>query len=83
MLLALVGDQLLAANPGPVTDTIRALLPSAGARLVQDDAALAALDAATRGPQLGVWGGGSGRRRVGRCVVLAAAAYRLRRHDVR
>lgn len=82
VLLALVGDQLLAANPGPVTDTIRALLPSAGARLVQDDAALAALDAATRGPQLGVWGGGAVVA-VWVLVVLAAAAYRLRRHDVR
>ena len=82
VMLVLVGDHLLAANPGPVTDTIRALLPSSGSRLVQDDAALAVLDGATRGPQLGVWGGGA-------VVVawvlalLAAAAYRLRRHDVR
>ncbi len=82
MVLAVVGDQLLAANPGRVTDTIRALLPSSGARLTQDDAALAVLDAATRGPQLGVWGGGVV---VGAwvLVVLGAAAYRLRRHDVR
>ncbi|WNB86169.1 hypothetical protein [Cellulomonas sp. ATA003] len=82
VVLAVVGDHLLAANPGRVTDTIRALLPSSGARLAQDDAALAALDAATRGPQLGAWGGGVV---LGAwvLVVLAAAAYRLRRHDVR
>lgn len=82
VLLAVVGDHLLATNPGRVTDTIRALLPSAGARLVQDDAAIGALDAVTRGPQLGVWGGGAV---VGTwvLVVLGAAAYRLRRHDVR
>ncbi|WP_245885794.1 hypothetical protein [Xylanimonas oleitrophica] len=82
VVLAIVSDQLLAANPSRFTDTVRSLLPSAGARLTQDDAALAALDAATRGPQLGVWGGGVV---VGAwvLVVLAAAAYRLRRHDVR
>ncbi|NNH06456.1 hypothetical protein HLB10_05015 [Cellulomonas fimi] len=82
MVLAVVGDHLLAANPGSVTDTIRALLPSAGARLVQDDAALAALDAATHGPHLGTWGGGAV---VAAWVtaVLVAAAYRLRRHDLR
>ena len=81
-LLAVVGDHVLAANPGRVTDTVRALLPSSGTRLLQDDAALAALDAATRGPQLGVWGGGAV---VGAWVLLAlgAAAHRLRHHDVR
>ncbi len=82
IVLAVVGDHLLAANPGPVTDTVRALLPSAGARLLQDDAALAALDDATRGPRLGVWGGGVVVA-AWVVVVLAAAAYRLRRHDVR
>ncbi|QTE31036.1 hypothetical protein [Pengzhenrongella sicca] len=82
VMLTLVGDRFLAANPGPVTDTIRALLPSSGARLLQDDAALAALDASTRGPQLGLWGGGVVVV-VWVLVVLAAAAYRLRCHDVR
>jgi ABC-2 type transport system permease protein len=82
VMLAVVGDHLLAANPGRVTDTIRALLPSSGARLGQDDATLAALDAATLGPRLGVWGGGAVAG-VWVLVVLVAAAYRLRRHDVR
>lgn len=82
VLLVVVGDQLLAANPGRVTDTVRALLPSSGARLLQDDAALAALDAATSGPQLGVWGGGAV---LGAWVLVAlgAAAHRLVRHDLR
>jgi hypothetical protein len=82
VMLAIVGDHLLATNPGRVTDTIRAFLPSSGSRLLQDDAALAALDAATRGPQLGVWGGGAVVG-VWVLVMLGAAAYRLRRHDVR
>lgn len=82
VVLVVVADQLLATNPGRVTDTLRAVLPGSGARLLQDDAALAALDAVTRGPQLGTWGGGAV---LGAWVVvtLAAAAYRLRRHDVR
>lgn len=81
MLLVVVLDPMLATNPGRVTDTLRALLPGAGGRLVQDDAALAALDAATRGPQLGTWGGGAVLA-AWVVVALAAAAYRLRRHDV-
>lgn len=81
MLLVVVLDPMLATNPGRVTDTLRALLPGAGGRLVQDDAALAALDAATRGPQLGTWGGGVVLA-AWVVVALAAAAYRLRRHDV-
>lgn len=81
VVLLLLGNQALAANPGPLTDTVRALLPSAGARLLQDDAALAALDATTRGPHLGTWGGGV--VAAGWVLVaLAAAAYRLRRHDL-
>ncbi|MFS0704237.1 hypothetical protein AB6N23_06895 [Cellulomonas sp. 179-A 9B4 NHS] len=82
VVLVFLLDLVLAGNPGRVTDTIGALLPSAGARLLEDDAALAVLDAATRGPRLGVWGGGAV---VGTwvLVVLGAAAYRLRRHDVR
>jgi hypothetical protein len=81
-MLALVGDHLLAMNPGRVTDTIRSFLPSSGSRLLQDDAGISVLDAATRGPQLGVWGGGAVVG-VWVLVVLAAAAYRLRWHDVR
>ncbi len=82
VLLTIVGDHLLATNPGRVTDTIRALLPASGARLTQDDGALAAVDAATQGPRLGVWGGGAVVA-AWVLVALAAAAYRLWRHDVR
>ena len=82
LVLVFLGDQLLAANPGRFSDTLRAFLPSAGARLLQDDATLAALDATTRGPHLGVWGGGVVLA-TWVVVVLAAAGYRLVRHDVR
>ncbi|MCL3859711.1 hypothetical protein [Actinotalea sp. K2] len=82
VVLTLVADQLLAANPGRVTDTIRAFLPSSGSRLTQDDAAVAALDAMTLGPRLGVWGGGVVVL-AWVLVVLTAAVYRLSRHDVR
>ncbi|MCC2335437.1 hypothetical protein [Cellulomonas wangsupingiae] len=82
IVLLVLGDQLLSRNPGRVTDTIRAFLPSSGVRLTQDDAAVAALDAATRGPQLGAWGGGAVVA-AWVLVALGAAAYRLRRHDVR
>jgi ABC-2 type transport system permease protein len=82
VLLLLVVDQVLAANPGQVADTVRALLPGAGARLVLDDAGLAAVDATSQGPRLGWWGAGAV---LGGWVaaLLAASAYRLRRHDVR
>ncbi|GIG40434.1 hypothetical protein [Cellulomonas phragmiteti] len=82
VLLVFLLDLTLSGNPGPVTDTVRALLPSAGTRLLEDDAAVAVLDAATRGPELGAWGGAAvlGAWVV---VVLGAAAYRLVRHDVR
>lgn len=79
--LLVVADSVLAANPGRVADTVRVLLPGAGSRVLHDDARLAALDAASDGLHLGrwesllvlaVWAG----------VVGAAAAYRLRRHDV-
>ncbi|GEA87600.1 membrane protein [Cellulomonas cellasea DSM 20118] len=81
VLLLVVADQLLQANPGRVTDTLRALLPGAGSRLLLDDGGVAALDAASLGPHLGPWGGGLV---LAAWVValLAAAAYRLRRHDV-
>lgn len=82
LVLTLVGDQLLATNPGRVADAVRAFLPASSARLVQDDAAVAAMDAASHGPDLGAWGGGL--VALGWVVaLLAAAAYRLRRHDVR
>ena len=82
LLLVVVLDQLLQANPGQLTDTVRALLPSAGSRMMLDPGAVALAQAHDRGPRLGVWGGG---------VVLAAwvlatsaaAMVRLIRHDVR
>lgn len=79
--LLVVVDHLLATNPGQATDTVRALLPGTGARLLLDDAGLAALEASSRGPHLGTWGGGLV---LGLWVagVLAAAATRLRRGDV-
>jgi len=82
VVLVVFGDYVLTMFPGPVADTVRALLPSSGARLLQDDAALAGLDAVTRGPQLGAWGGGAVLA-AWVLVLLGAAAYRLRRHDVR
>ena len=80
VLLVLVVDRVLAANPGRVTDAVRALLPGSGTRLFADDAQLAAL-AAGPGPALGPWGGGLV---LGAwCVVLLAlAGYRLVRRDV-
>ncbi|MGW6131021.1 hypothetical protein ACWFNE_13430 [Cellulomonas sp. NPDC055163] len=81
LLLLVIADQMLLANPGRVTDTLRALLPGAGSRLLLDDAGLAALDAATQGPHLGPWGGGLVLA-AWVAALLAAAAYRLRRHDV-
>ncbi|MET4225585.1 hypothetical protein [Oerskovia enterophila] len=81
VMLLLVLDQFLAANPGRFTDLLRALLPAAGARLVQGDAQVTALDATSLGPDLGAWGGGL--VLLGWVVaLLGAAIYRLRRHDV-
>ncbi|WP_432545338.1 hypothetical protein [Kineococcus sp. SYSU DK004] len=73
-------DRVLAANPGRVADTVRALLPGSGTRLFADDAQLAAL-AAGRGPDLGAWGGGAV---LGAwcLVLLLLAGYRLVRRDV-
>lgn len=82
VLLLVVVDHALAANPGRVTDTLRALLPGAGARLLHDDARLAALDATTQGPQLGAWGGGLVLT-AWVLVLLAAGAVGLVRRDVR
>ncbi|MCC2315520.1 hypothetical protein [Cellulomonas xiejunii] len=75
-------DFFLQANPGRFTDTVRALLPSAGRRLLEDDAAVATIDATSQGLQLGVWGGGAVLA-AWVVVALGAAAYRLGRHDVR
>ena len=81
ILLLLVLDQFLAANPGRLTDTLRALLPAAGARLVQGDARITVLDTAGLGPDLGAWGGGLVLL-LWVIALLGAAAYRLRRHDL-
>lgn len=82
VLLLVVVDHLLATNPGRVTDTARSLLPGSASRLLLDDERLAAADAASLGPHLGTIG--TVAVLVGWVVVLlAAAAYRLRRHDVR
>ena len=82
VVLFVVVDQVLAANPGRVTDTVRALLPGSGTRLFADDTRLTALAAGPGpGPDLGAWGGGLV---LGTwCVVLVLlAGYRLVRHDV-
>lgn len=81
VMLLLVLDQFLAANPGRFTDLLRALLPAAGARMVQGDAQVAALDATSLGPDLGAWGGGLVLL-LWVIALLGAAAYRLRRHDL-
>ncbi len=74
-------DQVLAANPGRVTDTVRVLLPGVGTRLVETDARLALTESASLGPHLGTWGAGLV---LAAWVVglLVAAAVRLRRGDV-
>jgi ABC-2 type transport system permease protein len=78
--LLLVADQLLAANPGEVADTVRAVLPAGGARMFADDAGLAAL-AAGPGPDFGAWGGGLVLA-AWMVAALVAAGYRLRWRDV-
>ena len=81
VLLLVVVDQVLATNPGQVTNTVRTFLPGAGGRLLLDDAGLASLDAASLGPHVGA--GGAGLVLALWVVgVLAAAAYRLRHGDV-
>ncbi len=81
VLMVIVIDHLLAVNPGKIADTVRALLPGSGARLLIDDAGLAVLDATSLGPQLGAWGGTAV---LGGWVLalLLAGGYRLRRHDL-
>lgn len=59
-------DQLLATNPGRITDALRAALPAGGARLFADDGSWGA------GLVLGAWA----------VALLVVAAYRLRRFDV-
>lgn len=81
VVLLVVLDQVLAANPGRVADTARALLPGVGARLVRDDAQLAALEATSLGPHLGVGGAGLVLA-VWVAGVLVVAAVRLRTDDV-
>ncbi|WP_369053254.1 hypothetical protein [Kineococcus terrestris] len=78
--LFVLADQVLAANPGRVTGTVRALLPGGGTRLFADDAQLAAL-AAGGGPDLGARGGGLvlGAWCLG---LLLLAGHRLVRRDV-
>lgn len=79
--LLLVLDSVLAANPGRICDTVRSLLPGVGTRLLQDDAQVAATEAASLGPNLGV--GGATLVLLGWVlVVLLAAAVRLQRSDV-
>lgn len=74
-------DQVLAANPGRVTDTVRVLLPGVGTRVVETDARLALTESASLGPHLGAWGAGLV---LAAWVVglLVAAAVRLWRGDV-
>lgn len=81
LAVLVVVDQVLAANPGRLADTVRALLPGVGARLVQDDAGLEVLEAASLGPHLGAAGAGLV---LGAWVlaVLLAAGLRLRCTDV-
>ncbi|UFU05362.1 ABC transporter permease subunit [Ruania halotolerans] len=81
VMVLIVIDHLLAVNPGLITDTVRALLPGSGARLLIDDAGLTALDATSLGPHLSAWGGGAV---LGAWVLalLVAGGYRLRRHDL-
>lgn len=79
--LLVVVEQVLAANPGRVADTVRALLPGVGTRLLRDDAQLAALETASLGPHLGA--GGAGLVLAAWVVgVLLLAAVRLQRGDV-
>ena len=81
VVLVVVLDHLLATNPGRVADTTRALLPGAGARLLQGDERLAALDATTLGLHVGPWAGALVLA-AWAVVLLVAAGIRLRRHDV-
>lgn len=81
VVVLVVVDQALATNPGRVADTVRALLPGSAVRLMLDDARIAALDATSLGLHLGPWTTGLVLG-VWALVLLVAAGYRLRRHDV-
>ncbi|MEV6190592.1 hypothetical protein ACIP28_31015 [Streptomyces albidoflavus] len=86
LVTAVVGvvvlDQFLAMNPGRFADTVRAFLPGAGTRLLVGEDRLAALDAASSGPHLETWA--AGLLMAGwATVLLAAAATRLRKGDIR
>ncbi|MFE6235055.1 hypothetical protein [Cellulosimicrobium sp. NPDC057862] len=81
VVLVVVLDHLLATNPGRVADTARALLPGGGARLLQGDERLAALDATTLGPHVGPWAAGLVLA-AWAVVLLVAAGIRLHRRDV-
>ncbi len=80
-VLLVVVDQLLATNPGRAADTARALLPASAARMMQDDARIAELDATSLGLHLDPWVSGLVLG-AWALVLLVAAGYRLRRHDV-
>jgi len=81
VVLLVVVDQALATNPGRVADTVRALLPASAARLMHDDARIAALDATSLGLHLAPWAAGLVLA-LWALALLGAAAYRLRRHDL-
>lgn len=79
--LLVVVDQILAANPGRAADTVRALLPGVGTRLVQGDAQITAVEAASLGPHLGAAGAGLVLS-TWVVAVLLATTLRLRFTDV-
>jgi hypothetical protein len=80
-MLRVVVDQLLVTNPGRLADTARTFLPGSATRLLQGDAQRAALDATNLGPHVGPWGSALVLG-LWALALLAAAAYRLRRHDL-
>lgn len=79
--LLVVVDQILAANPGRAADTVRALLPGVGTRLVRGDAQITAVEAASLGPHLGAAGAGLVLS-TWVVAVLLATTLRLRFTDV-
>ena len=82
LVLLVALDQVLTAFSGEVSDVARMLMPSSAVRLLHDDAGVVLLEAASRAPRIGAWGGGA--VLLGWVVVvLGAATHRLRHHDVR